>query len=566
MYWQFNDNGTPYLLPTHESTITLQNPSTPTPHIVTATNHDLAYKLLGFHLSPTLSMSIPYKQLYTKAHRIANAISGSSVTRRESFLSYFAIFLPSVSYVLSLTTFTLKQCQSIQCKPVIIFLQKSGFPSTMHRSIVYAPRSCGGLGFKHLFTVQGIAHITKLIQTLRTPGHSQTLLKLALMEWQIHSGCSSPLLLNPHQSCKHLEGTWLSSTRDFLATIDGSIQISDLYCPTSTVENDVSIMDSINQLPKLGRKRIMYLNFCRLYLQVHFLSEITNINGTHLASGFWTGDSSTLRPYPPRHRYPRQASPSALVWSFWRSIIRKLFCHPRSTRLRSPLRSRSSSFHSNHPSSSLFSPTPHSVPHYFHSLPSWQQSLLTHIHFSAPPTEILQLFCSTTSSSELLAASDGGRKNDNATFGWILRHNAITLATCFGPVHGHTPTSYRAEATGLLSLLLFLRSLLTHSSVTSLPVTLPIYIDNSALCTTLTNNARFIYSSPSDALSPERDLILQITATCTSDLLLPRFIHIKSHQDRHAQTHSLSYPAQANCAADHLATHAFSICQSEAVR
>ena len=562
MYWKFNKNGTPYLISTADSSISLQDPSSPTPHTVIASNHNLAYKLLGFHLSPTLSMSVQYNQLYHKAHKIANAISGSSVTRRESYLSYFAIFLPSVSYVLPLTTFTLQQCQSIQRKPVNIFLQKSGFPSTMHRSIVYAPRSCGGLGFKHLFTVQGISQITKLIQTLRTPGQSQTLLKLAITEWQIHSGCSTPLLLHPKQPCKHLEGTWLSSTRTFLASINGSIQITDMYCPTSTIANDVSIMDSINQVPKLGRKRIMHLNFCRLHLQVHFLSEITNVNGTHLVSGFWSGDSPTLRPYPPRHRYPRQASPSAPIWSLWRSVLRKLFCYPRSTRLRCPLLTCSSSPHSS-PSAPSPSLTPlHSFPLYLHTLPSWQQSLLTHAQFPVSPANIIQLFCSNISSSELLAASDGGRTNDNATFGWTLRHNATTLATCFGPVHGHTPTSYRAEATGLLSLLLFLRNLLDHTPVSSLPLTLPIYIDNSALCTTLNNNARFIYSSPSDALSPERDLILQITATCTSDLLVPRFIHIKSHQDRHAQSHSLSYPAQANCAADHLATHAFSLCQS----
>ena len=80
----------------------------------------------------------------------------------------------------------------------------------------------------------------------------------------------------------------------------------------------------------------MQLNQCRLFLKIHFLSEIVNSSGTQLLPGFWTGNI-TLRPAPPIHRYPRQELLSPPIWQLWRATIRRCFCNPSSTILRCPL-------------------------------------------------------------------------------------------------------------------------------------------------------------------------------------------------------------------------------------
>ena len=81
-------------------------------------------------------------------------------------------------------------------------------------------------------------------------------------------------------------GSWLTSTRTFLATIDGSLSIENIYCPTSNIRHDITLMDSFHSLSGISRKRMQQLNRYRLFLQVHFLSEILTPDGLSLQPGF----------------------------------------------------------------------------------------------------------------------------------------------------------------------------------------------------------------------------------------------------------------------------------------
>ena len=58
----------------------------------------------------------------------------------------------------------------------------------MKHAIVFGSQRSGGLGFCHPYTEQGIAHIMKLFQTLRTPGQPCQLLLVYIQEWQVNSG------------------------------------------------------------------------------------------------------------------------------------------------------------------------------------------------------------------------------------------------------------------------------------------------------------------------------------------------------------------------------------------
>ena len=319
-------------------------------------------------------------------------------------------------------------------------------------------------------------------------------------------------------------------------------------------------MDKFNRIPGLGRKRLQYLNICRIYLRVHYLSELTTPDGTQLCPGFWTALSSE-RPMKPIHKYPRQSYPSAPIWSFWRSTIRKLFCHPYSTRLRQPIHQPLPS--SSSPTSTLSVSNPSFQEN--NTVPLWQQHLLRHLHQSTPVQSMLHTFAASLVSSSLLAASDGSATTSNATFGWTLRTQTTEIAYCYGPVHGSHPTAFRAEATGLLSLLCFLSNLFLHHHWVSLPSTmaLSIHIDNLSL---INRVRRFMLPhciSPSSTTSPEYDLLTQISTTISHLPLALSFHHIHSHQDARAAIHTLSIPAQANCRADHLATLAQARCTSE---
>ena len=155
---------------------------------------------------------------------------------------------------------------------------------------MFASCQSGGLGFCNLFVDQGIAHILKLIQTLRTPGQPNLLLCIALRWWQVLCGAGYPLLQFPSRACPHQEGNWLRSTREFLADENASIETSFVYHDSALRTNDVSIMDTLSSSGHFSKTRLRQLNYCPLYLHVMFLSELVTTDGTHLIDGFWNGD------------------------------------------------------------------------------------------------------------------------------------------------------------------------------------------------------------------------------------------------------------------------------------
>ena len=592
-----------------------------------------AYKTLGFHLCMNQDNSTQFKQLRDKSHEMANGICGSSCNHRDSFLCYFAVYYPSISYVLPLTTFSEQQCKAISAKPTQLFLQKCGFASSTPRAVVYASRKSGGLGFRHLYTEQGIAHVVKLIQTLRTPCEANQLTRIALSWWHVNAGVGFDMLSDPQTPVHHLEGTWLTSTRLFLQSIHASIHFSFRTHSLHYRVHDCHIMDKFSECLPYGRHRLRLLNFCRLHLQVSCLSELTNTAGTHLIPKFWCGDVSK-RQSSSTHRYPNQASPSAKAWSLWRSAIRTAFCHPRSTRLKEPLGAWTSPLHRRHLVLSLdpprlwntstsidrfhtilyvrngrfrFStavspgtipdvvspairvsstdefitvrlapcqfpvspPPPTNILDAISSLVGWRHFLLEHLQVHRCHDDVVRALTSTVVASvpspsdptvsDLLAASDGGHKMKFSTFGWTIRLADKDLATCFGPVHGFDTTNYRAECHGLLSLLTYIHLLCQYYPSVDESCHLHVYIDNSSLLSRVLQHQQRLYYSPSEALFPEHDCILQIESLLDSVPVHFTFTHIKSHQDDDRDVSDLSPASRANVRADSLATHARSV-------
>lgn len=619
--WSFSPLGFPLPDNNTSKSITLSSSSSTFSVQVSPSSH--SFKILGFYLSMTQNMDAQFEAALKKCHQRAHAISGSSTDHRESWLAYFSVWFPSLVYILPLTTFDAKQCFRLQSKPTSLFLQKCGYASTTKRLLVFASRASGGLGMRDIYLEQGIAQLQRLFQALRTPGYPRDLLLLSLKWWHVHAGVNFNLLQEPSRPCHHLEGSWLSSIRQFLSTCQGSLAFHDRFHSLPLRESDECIMTVLTESTKFGSKRMRVLNHCRLYLRVTYISELSTSLGDCLIPHFWCGSYDDRQSHP-LHLFPRQSKPNDYAWALWRRAIRQAFCYPRSSRLRRPLGAWTTTAHRRYFSISRSPPylwntrsrpcchlphplrsnhyfrssrpatppihtlpvdilsmsrliavsTPHSVPcptppppvpstllERLSNLPPWQHRLLSHVTHHVPPCEVLHLLSvNTISSASTIAASDGGADANNGSFGWSIRCDARDLVSCHGPADGSVPGSYRAECTGALSLLLYLYLLGQHRSSSS--HFLRVYIDNRALLHRLHNLQDRYYYSPSEGLHSERDLLIEAEWILDSTSISFEFHHISSHQDDHNSLSSLSFPAQANVRADSLATQGLRSCPS----
>lgn len=116
-----------------------------------------------------------------------------------------------------------------------------------------------------------------------------------------------------------MRGTVISSIRQFLASIDAKIHLDNPMIRPKLRKNDICIMDEAIKLFST-KSELEKVNAVREFLNVHFLSEMSEPNGTTLAKGFLFGNSGDHW-YRRRISGPKQTKPNNESWKLWRELV-----------------------------------------------------------------------------------------------------------------------------------------------------------------------------------------------------------------------------------------------------
>jgi hypothetical protein len=150
----------------------------------------------------------------------------------------------------------------------------------------------------------------------RCPKQPCQLLRIAVSWIQYAVGTGTSFLTDVSTHLPHLESKWLKSLRQFLQTINASIDVDiPIIQPLQRV-HDCYLMDVILANDTFTPKQVCLIHYCRLYLQVLTLSDITLVNGTHLDPAIHQGTHSILSCKTRMHHF-RQERPSLAAWKQW---------------------------------------------------------------------------------------------------------------------------------------------------------------------------------------------------------------------------------------------------------
>ena len=219
---------------------------------------------------------------------------------------------------------TPRQLLKVQSKAIQAFVVKRGFCRTMALAIRWGPRRLGGAGFLDLEVVQGEGQILNFIKHWRTQGTIGKLLRCAVAWGQLQAGTGTPLFHYPEVSLPHYEQRYLKSLRGFLARIGGHLELDNAYVPEQQREHDDYIMDMAMASGQFTSKQIIQLNYCRLYLQVVTLSDVTHLNGAYLADWAIQGIVTPREGSIAKHLVIEQARPDAPAWKQWKKLCKIL--------------------------------------------------------------------------------------------------------------------------------------------------------------------------------------------------------------------------------------------------
>ncbi|KAI2503807.1 hypothetical protein MHU86_10612 [Fragilaria crotonensis] len=390
--------------------------------------------------------------------------------------------------------------------------------------------------------------------------------------------------------------------------------------------HDFNLMDVIQESGQFTLSEIRRLNYCRLYLKAMTASDIAQPNGRFLDKCKLQGESS-LFSSKTHGQFIHQERPSEMEWKLWRKAnslwstptgefrqplgewvldIRKqrqhhhaywadsaawilidgLYTKCAAVGIRVVRETIVKVTWEDLPDNAIVtqvngrndpgfwwvsydgafqydvpSVPPATFSQYVARLPEWEEALLHHTDLLFDPFTV-----ATMLSSGVRSVSDGSEWDQTqGSFGWSLSDkNGIRCATGMGPAHGSSPTSYRSESYGMLSILCFLRRLAEFTGHVA-PWEGIVATDSDSLLKTLrkktvavttptedTQSQHSIGAFPLDPLLPEWDVVrgIQVMAQSMPGLELR---YVAGHQDKKKAIGQLSLLARLNVEADAIA-------------
>ena len=330
--WKYNEWGQPKLVSKKESRldITLNSPIAATKQEASLQRLDPweADRVLGVRLPMDGTMKIEYRYRLEQIKTFADKMMNSPLTHYDAYIVYECRYRSMIKYPLPVTTFTTEQCNMIQKPFMAKLLPKMGLNRNMPRAIIYGPRELGGRELMDLRIEQ------QVIQWETTRGHLRRMdrvgqgLMLTLNDHQSIIGSETPFLqLNPNEYDYGEKNTRWKYLWKMMWKAELKAEICNQWMPSRIRNNDINIMDRATKDPILQESKwplLDHVNRCRLYLQVFFLSELSN-DGKSVDRGFLDG---TRRNKHPTLNIPEIEKPTTQQWRIWKEFIFRNFLSP----------------------------------------------------------------------------------------------------------------------------------------------------------------------------------------------------------------------------------------------
>jgi hypothetical protein len=113
---------------------------------------------------------------------------------------------------------------------------------------------------------------------------------------------------------------WITEVWEHLQTCKAKGESDGLWQPTENRVHDIAIMESLIASGRFTNKELKEINYCRIYLQVFFLSYITNIQGNKITA--WAGRGQKQSWRQSTWDWPVQQRP--IAWKAWKAALEYL--------------------------------------------------------------------------------------------------------------------------------------------------------------------------------------------------------------------------------------------------
>ena len=324
VHWEFSGYGSEYMEP---------NPKAPPMRLTDATGDgnqitvkrlrpNEAHKTLGHYKEPSGDQHEQERAIKNKSDTLGDQAIRSGMTRKDAWVYYFAIYLPSITFPLANSFLSKKKLHQLTHLATKKIAAKCGFARTTPSAVLYGPATMGGAAFRRAYIEQGIGQLQLFIRHWRNKESQIGRLSRVAVHWiQYHCGTSRPFLQDVETNIPHSPSRWHFSVRAFLQHMGWSLELEDGGVPGLQREYDQHIMDIVLRSGKYTSSAIKTINQCRLYLQAATVADISNPAGTWLDRDLLAGNPNEKSSTTAGVKI-NQDRPSDGAWKIWQGATR----------------------------------------------------------------------------------------------------------------------------------------------------------------------------------------------------------------------------------------------------
>ena len=317
MIWKFDENGAPSLdHSSHDSIVIKDNQGSVISNVQYLLPEE-SVKYLGHHKELSGTQTSQQNALEELVRNETAFVATCHLSPHLVFTYYTSIFLKKTTYPLSVSFFSKKKLRRIQGPFYRALLQSLGYNKNTAIPVRYGSPSLSGIGLRCLYLEQGIQCLQQFLRHWRTSTHISKLLRITVAWCQYSLGTGKPFLNDMQRDLPHFEAKWLKNIRSFLRHINAHLELDEDFVPPLQREFDAHIMDIVIDSKKFANCEIERINYCRLYLQVHTISDITKSSGVWLHQEFLQGKHTIETPTTTEIKFNQQR-PGPKSWRLWR--------------------------------------------------------------------------------------------------------------------------------------------------------------------------------------------------------------------------------------------------------
>jgi len=184
--------------------------------------------------------------LWNKALLYTQAFQCTSMNHRKAGVLYKSCFLPALTYPLPAAWLPDQFLKKNHRLSTSTLLNKMGYHCSLPRTLVFTPRTLGGVGLSNLQYEMEAQQVLILVRHLRAKTPLGKAMEILIRQYQLWAGLQQHILTDT-TPCIWIPDRWLSRIRQTLHKYNISIKYNAWTFPPIRA-HDVYIMEAVGEL------------------------------------------------------------------------------------------------------------------------------------------------------------------------------------------------------------------------------------------------------------------------------------------------------------------------------